>query len=183
MPSKKPRKLADEGVTSTLLPLQSRYNGDVKRCTKCLNERPIEHFYPTKRRGKEGRDARCKFCQVAAALAWRAANHPLRNPALVSASNRRAWMKKKYGLTEESYLALLATQLGKCAICGSSDPGKSGRRAGHPAALRAPVFHVDHDHVTGKVRGLLCQGCNVGIGLLRDDPRLLAAAAAYLSRQ
>lgn len=85
---------------------------------------------------------------------------------------------RRYGLTMEKYRALLAAQGGVCAICGSADAGGRGR------------FSVDHDHrccperlrSCGKcVRGLLCSPCNTGIGLLRDDPERLIAAAAYLT--
>lgn len=72
----------------------------------------------------------------------------------------------KYGLTPAEYTAMVLQQDGGCAIC-HRPPGKSG-------------FNVDHDHQTGKVRGLLCAGCNRGIGLLQDNHHLLARAADYL---
>jgi hypothetical protein len=74
-----------------------------------------------------------------------------------------------YGITAEQYAALLAEQDGKCAICRTDD---------WPSKDRAP--HVDHDHVTGRVRGLLCGICNNGLGSFRDDPARLRAAAEYL---
>jgi len=82
----------------------------------------------------------------------------------------------RYGVTVEQYDALLAAQGGGCAICGSKDPRGRGR------------FHVDHDHscCPGQkscgqcVRGLLCGGCNPGLGAFGDDPERLIAAAAYL---
>ena len=76
---------------------------------------------------------------------------------------------KKYGLTLLDYDRMLREQNGGCAICGGS-----------PDVHK--YFHVDHDHVTGIVRGLLCQACNTGIGKLRDDPSLLRRATAYLER-
>ena len=66
---------------------------------------------------------------------------------------------------------MLAAQDGKCAICGTTSTGN--RKA----------FHVDHDHKTGKVRGLLCSNCNTGIGNLRDDIGLLNRAIEYLSHK
>lgn len=74
---------------------------------------------------------------------------------------------KKYGITEVDYQTLLAKQNGGCAICGSS-----GRRR----------LDVDHDHLTNKIRGLLCNNCNRGLGHLKDDPALLRLAATYLER-
>ena len=80
---------------------------------------------------------------------------------------RNANLKRLYGITRADWDAMLASQGGLCAICKTSEPGKKG-------------FHVDHSHDTGKVRGLLCHGCNLGIGHLRDDPAIVAAALLYL---
>lgn len=78
-----------------------------------------------------------------------------------------------YNLTEEQYVGMLAAQGDACAICKDPEwPG--GRKSGSP--------HVDHDHTTGEVRGLLCGRCNTGIGQLGDDPARLRAAADYLER-
>lgn len=74
---------------------------------------------------------------------------------------------KKYGLTVADYQALLDKQGGTCALCGV--PPADGRR-----------LAVDHDHVTGRVRGLLCQRCNGGLGALGDDVAGLQRAIAYL---
>ncbi len=73
----------------------------------------------------------------------------------------------KYGVTKEFVLELYAKQNGKCAICGN--PSQTKR-----------FLHVDHCHKTGAVRGLLCHGCNVGIGALRDDPDIISKALHYL---
>lgn len=78
----------------------------------------------------------------------------------------------KYGLTDEQYDALLAAQNGACAICGTTE--WNGGKAKSP--------HVDHCHETGRVRGLLCGGCNNGLGNFGDDPARLRAAADYLER-
>lgn len=75
-----------------------------------------------------------------------------------------------YKLTEDEYRNLLKAQGGKCAIClkGFRKIGKLPR--------------VDHCHETGAVRGLLCHGCNHGIGMFGDDPQRMDNAAAYLRR-
>ena len=72
-----------------------------------------------------------------------------------------------YGLTREDYAVLLEEQGGVCAIC--REPCATGQ-----------TLSVDHDHATGRVRGLLCRTCNLGIGHLRDDARLVASALEYL---
>lgn len=79
-----------------------------------------------------------------------------------------------YGMTIEQYDAMLCEQAGKCAICQKSD---SGANHGH-----APWLHVDHDHATGSVRGLLCTQCNHLLGNCRDNPGLLIAAISYLAK-
>jgi hypothetical protein len=79
---------------------------------------------------------------------------------------RRIHLRKSFGLSEETYEAMLAAQGGGCAICASP----RGKRR----------LAVDHCHVTGKVRALLCHACNVGIGHFRDDPALVARALDYL---
>jgi Recombination endonuclease VII len=82
-------------------------------------------------------------------------------------ANRDYWLDKKYSMSAQDYDILLEKQHGVCAICHDL-PGE--RRA----------LSVDHDHNTGFVRGLLCTKCNAGLGLFKDDIRLLAAAIVYL---
>lgn len=81
---------------------------------------------------------------------------------------RNYWLSKRYGITTADFDAMLAKQLGRCAICATDEPGGMGS------------FHVDHDHVTGAVRGLLCYKCNQGLGFFNDNPRLLQRARRYL---
>lgn len=76
------------------------------------------------------------------------------------------WKQWKYGLTPEAYKELFDKQQGKCAIPSCANP----------------IDHIDHDHVTDKVRGLLCQKCNRGLGHFNDNPQLLEEAAAYLEK-
>lgn len=71
-----------------------------------------------------------------------------------------------YGLSEAEYTERISGQGNLCAICRQKDEMK--------------VLCVDHDHATGKVRGLLCNNCNVGLGNFRDNPKILESAIAYL---
>lgn len=87
---------------------------------------------------------------------------------------RATYLKRTYGLTPEAYDAL-GTQ---CAICGATQGSKT-RVNGDGKAYR---LFVDHDHGTGKVRGLLCFGCNVAIGYLDHSVERLQAAMDYLRR-
>jgi hypothetical protein len=82
-------------------------------------------------------------------------------------------LKRKYGLTLDEYNQLLQDQNGQCAVCHTSDWGNT--RWG--TVKRATV---DHNHLTGKVRGLLCTKCNVVLGLFDDDTNRFVSAIAYL---
>jgi hypothetical protein len=88
------------------------------------------------------------------------------NPEYFAKYSRRRILRG-YGLTEESYEALLVRQDRACAICRKPFP-------------TAPHPHIDHDHDTGIVRGLLCGPCNQAIGLLGHDRERLLAASEYL---
>jgi len=92
---------------------------------------------------------------------------------------RRYHLHQKYDLTNEAYDEMLAEQGGVCKICGDDDPHAPGRprKDGTPGQ---GSFHVDHDKETGKVRGLLCSGCNRGLGQFRERPSVIDLAAEYL---
>jgi hypothetical protein len=159
----------------------------MKRCKKCGETKPLEDFYQEKA-GRDGHRPECKACNLAAKKLWYANNRDRAiatvkqwqtdNPERVLES-RRAYraanpekireghLRRRFGLTLDGYAAMLEAQGGRCAICGRPEPpGKS--------------LHVDHDHETGVVRGLLCFSCNAAIGKLADDVDRLQRAIAYL---
>ncbi len=80
--------------------------------------------------------------------------------------DRQASKSYKYGITADEFKQMFETQQGKCSICSEEPKTKRG-------------LHVDHDHETGKVRGLLCHGCNVALGSFKDVT-LLNKAIEYL---
>lgn len=126
-----------------------------KRCTKCGETKSLDQFPIRIDRGSKPR-SHCKPCH-------NAAQKTPRSKAL-----QKAWRyQAKYGMTVGQVHALLVEQGHKCPLC--------------LAPLTEATLHVDHDHTSGHVRGLLCHMCNVGIGLLKDDPAVLARAASYLS--
>lgn len=90
------------------------------------------------------------------------------SPEQLAAHDRRRNIAR-YGITVEAYEAMFRAQNGACAICRGNE--LSGRR-----------LAVDHCHTTGTVRGLLCAGCNRGIGYMGDSVQNLNAAAEYLTR-
>lgn len=95
---------------------------------------------------------------------WRKA-HPRKNDA----NARKSHLKVSYDLSIEEYDALLLQQDNVCAICK-----KKCKRFTH--------LSVDHNHSTGKIRGLLCNDCNIAIGRMKEDPVILRAAADYIER-
>lgn len=102
--------------------------------------------------------------RAAYARKWRQESGLYGMPAQVIAQRKRsrACKLRKYGLTPEQFAQMHADQAGRCAICGDT------------------CRCVDHDHKTGKVRGLLCGSCNRALGFLKDSADICAAAAAYL---
>jgi hypothetical protein len=162
-----------------------------KPCKKCGAVKPLEAFYSTPGT-RDGRRGDCIECNLADKAARHRANpEPARertrewnlspeNRAKTEAnharyradgrkriSDRRSYLKRTYGITLEEYDAKLAEQGGACAVCG---------REPRPDIS----LHVDHDHVTGAIRGLLCFRCNVAIGLISEDRNNLAAIERYL---
>src|SRR5579859_2601716 len=109
---------------------------------------------------------RCKTCKVKKPVS-EFHKHPLTKTGLFAyckaCSAYATWklnLRLKYGLSLEQYDAMSVAQLGVCAICGEIDP--HGKR-----------LSVDHNHETGQVRALLCNQCNVGLGIFKDSSRRL----------
>ncbi len=91
------------------------------------------------------------------------------HPATVRAAYRKYNLKRWYGLTQDAVDKQWSTQGGLCAICGD-------------ALRQEKSTNIDHHHVTGAFRGLLCRSCNLGVGNFRDDTRRLFGAIQYLQR-
>lgn len=152
----------------------------MKTCTTCLQVKPLDEFYvlgiSKTAKTKDGRYGECKVCNRTRAREWQRRMRATDPRQAVSAS-----IRSRHGITLDQYEELLASQGGRCAICGTTEPGGRGTR-----------FAIDHDHAccpdTGScgkcVRALLCSGCNTGLGQFGDDvDRMLAAVAYLLSRQ
>lgn len=155
-----------------------------KVCTKCGEDKHLLSYY-AHRGTKDGRTTYCRECQKAATRAWNAANAEkmrVRNAAyravpknqLRTAQNMRSSWLRLYGLTVDGYEAMLRAQDGVCAICLKPERFIDAR-TGEPRRLA-----VDHDHVTGRVRGLLCGRCNRTLGHMDEDVDSLIRAADYL---
>ena len=131
----------------------------MKTCTKCEQEKELTEFGKAKGY-KDGLRTWCKSCK--------AEDDKNYYKPYDYETDKNSKLKAAYGISYKEYQTMLEAQNGQCAICGTANTGK--RKA----------FHVDHDHETGEVRGLLCGNCNSGIGNLRDDVGLLKRAIQYL---
>jgi len=137
----------------------------LKVCPVCKESKTSENFYASKRT-KDKLDTRCKECADAYKEQW-VAKDPLKNKSV----SENARLLKRYGITLEEYNKLSEEQNHCCKICGKT--ASQGR-------ARSKFLSVDHCHETGEVRGLLCQKCNTGIGLLGDNYKSLEKALQYL---
>lgn len=143
-----------------------------------------EFFIKRYKSGKTGLRAYCKSCGKAARDAWRKSSpkdndrNKLYNKENAEVIKWKKLVKYWPGATWEqakyNYNTLLYKQGGKCAIC------KDSESAAHHISKQIKNLAVDHDHETGKVRGLLCSSCNRAIGLLQEDRTRIEMALVYL---
>lgn len=159
----------------------------MRRCKKCGELTPADAFYKNTG-GRDGLRPECKSCtsarrkqwyatnrerEIERVRQWQQANHEryLAKQAEYRARSERddraGHLRRKFAMTVEDYDRMAREQGGACAIC--SRPPRTGTR-----------LHVDRDHETGRVRGLLCFSCNVAVGQLQHDPSRIVRAADYL---
>lgn len=119
-------------------------------CKKCLKE--FECLLIKKRQGKG------VFCSRECYFQWRADNQEN-----LKVQQKRHQLRYKYGITEDTFKETLKNQGEKCAICGNTSK-----------------LFVDHCHNTKRFRGLLCNNCNTGLGMFKDNVHILQAAIKYL---
>jgi hypothetical protein len=135
----------------------------VKKCSKCNLSKALEEFYIDRRNKKYGRSSRCKVCATAGSKLWYQNSDKYKNIV------RNSGLKRRYGINPDFYYQLLEEQDYVCAICKT----KGNQR----------FLHLDHDHVTGAIRGLLCKTCNHGLGNFKDNKVYLNNAIKYLDRK
>ena len=157
------RRLKGSPLAGTFLPIdpklieRQRLREDrKKRCPACGVIKGWESFTRDPS-GSDGIHGWCRACR----------NRKRFGTPDARRRNRDAWRRQKYGLSREQHQSLLDSQDGVCAICRQP--------CGHYEELA-----VDHDHVTGVVRGLLCHGCNSGLGQFKDSVERLSSAIVYL---
>lgn len=145
-----------------------QFTDTTKVCFTCKAEKPLDQFSPA-RRNRSGRASSCRRCQNVRVKKW--VEHRTAEQKAKDSARRTRRTMAAYNLTAADYDALLAAQGGGC-ICGKTTSGHTQNRR----------FHVDHDHRTGNVRGVLCHGCNTAIGLAGEDADRLRLLASYLDR-
>lgn len=133
-----------------------------RTCPHCGETKPASSFYTQRRQC-------CMDCEEAKQRARsRAHDTPLRV--------RGRSLRHNYNITHAQYDQLWAAQGGVCAACGAAVTELD------PRTKTVKYLDVDHDHATGRVRGLLCNPCNIALGLLKDDPARCRALAQYIER-
>lgn len=145
-----------------------------KLCPNCKKDLPISMFNKANRR--DGFQTYCRNCHntmqrekyskdpmAKVKRQIRAGRRKDKDPLV----QRRAELKRLYSITLEDYVKLFSKQNGVCAICFEECKTRKS-------------LSVDHNHVTGKVRGLLCNRCNRAIGMFNDDPAILERAKKYI---
>lgn len=134
----------------------------MKQCRVCNELKEETDFYKCGRKGgnPEARHTECKEC---AKTRIKATRDPERA--------RDAHLRRNYGITLADFNRMVLSQGSKCACCRTDKPGgKHGQ------------WCVDHDHVTGAVRELLCKDCNIVLGLVEDSPEHLQRLLAYIAK-
>lgn len=133
-----------------------------KICNRCGESKPISE-YSSRPKGKDGLRAQCRECCSRYGKKWKDSN----KEKVIAAQIHR-----KYNLSIEELQQLIKNQEGLCSIC-KRNPELDG-------IGRWNKLVVDHDHITGQVRSMLCQSCNSGLGHFKDNLTLLQKAVNYL---
>ena len=134
----------------------------MKICSLCKKEKDLEEFY-IDRRSPSGKASRCKECSKKESKRWYQISDKYKQII------RNSGLKHRFGIDSEDYFNMLEEQNGVCAICRQKPEGK--------------YLHVDHNHETGEIRGLLCKTCNHGLGNFKDNKTYLKNAIEYLDRK
>lgn len=140
---------------------------EFKTCPRCKKSLPRKTHFGIRFNGFT--DSYCKDCFNPSAVE-RQRKYLLTHPEVadkIKRTNRAVQMKRKYGISIDVYDTLFEKQKGVCAICHNPPKTKN--------------LFVDHDHTTGKIRGLLCSPCNFALGAFRDQVGYLKRAIKYLT--
>jgi len=152
------------------------------KCSRCKEDKPEDQFHNNKRQSR-GKTHYCIPCHsdYMAGIYQRTKDKRKKyledNAEAVAERKRSYYLRSTFGITIEEYETMCDRQANRCAICGEKESVPDPK---NPSVIRR--LAVDHNHASGKVRALLCQRCNMGLGYFRDNPELLNWAANYLLR-
>ena len=138
-----------------------------RTCKCCGVTQDITEFYKTGRKTDKKPGQRHYVCKTCTKKRLKV------SPSQSPERKRELHLLRTFNLTLEQYDQMVKDQDGKCAICGTTEPG--GKHDNKH-------WHIDHCKETGVVRGLLCSNCNTGIGLLKHNLQLLLSSIQYLSK-
>ena len=142
-----------------------------KQCVMCGEIKFVSHFY----KNSKGRpNSYCKLCDHAR---YRERYKISGKSEEKQKRERNLHLKRAFNLDEEEYDALIEAQGGICACCGNKETLLD------PRSNRPRKLAIDHCHVTGRVRALLCAACNTAFGLLNEDPFRIEALLRYAQAQ
>lgn len=149
----------------------------MKTCKKCNVIKPLNQFYADAGLN-DGLSNTCKDCKNTTTHAWREANREKYNADMRAYTKAAdpykrylAEIKRRYGCTQEKYEGLLRKQNNMCGL-------DCGRR--HNPEIKKGRLYVDHCHITGKIRSLLCHQCNCLLGYANDNSQTLLNAVDYV---
>lgn len=136
-------------------------------CTKCKVSKKVTDFYKDTRR-KNGITSWCREC-------WKI-QEAIRREKLGPKGRKNRKLKNLYGINIEQYQDMLKEQNNLCAVCNNKESMVNNK------SNKVQKLCVDHNHTTGKVRGLLCTACNKGLGMLKDNPDIVLSGYNYLMK-
>lgn len=139
----------------------------IKICARCKQKKSINDFDKNKR-ASDGLTHNCKKCVLLFSQSPNSRARQKRNREKNKEKSKIYLLKRKFNIRIEDYLNLLELQGGVCMLCAKLN-------------TNGKMLAVDHNHKTGKIRGLLCSKCNVGLGQFNDDINVLTRAIQYLS--
>ena len=141
----------------------------MKTCTKCNLEKPVSEYWKSSKVRKDGTVALRGYC-ISCGIEDRVKRYHERNGKEQQKYRSFKNLMKQYGISVEYYEQERIKQNYQCKICGAHENTQPHKR-----------LYVDHCHDTGKYRGLLCNTCNTGLGMFKDNTEFLHKAIEYIN--
>ena len=135
----------------------------MKQCRVCGKKKEETDFYKTGRKKSTNPEERHSECKCCAKARVKARHHA--NPDIA----RNGHLQRTYGISLAQFESMILQQDSKCAICECTEPGGKHNQ-----------WCVDHDHITGAIRQLLCKDCNIVLGLVQESPEHLERMISYI---